>query len=55
MSKRLVIIEEDRLLEIFVEALKIATGGNLKDVPYVSHADKKDKYLTREEAAKKCQ
>jgi len=52
MSKGgLVVIEEDRLLEIVAKAVEAAIGGYFKDVPYVSLAERKDKYLTREEAA----
>ncbi len=53
MSKRLVVIEEDRLLEMLVEAVKIATGGNLTGVPYVSLEKEEKEYLTRDEAAEK--
>jgi len=53
MSKGLVVIEEDRLLEMLVEAMKIATGGNLTGVPYVSLEKEDKEYLTRDEAAKK--
>jgi len=49
MSKGgLVVIEEDRLIELF----RIAIVGYFKDVPYVSLSEQKNKNLTREEAAK---
>jgi hypothetical protein len=51
MSKGLVVIEEDRLLEIVSKAVETAIGGYFKDVPYNSLTEEKGGYLTREEAA----
>ena len=53
MSKRLVDIDEDRLLEIFSKAMEIAIVRYFTDVPYYSHDEKNDdEYLSMEEITK---
>ena len=53
MSKdRFIIFDESMLSEVVIKAVETAIGGYFKDVPYVSLAEQRSKYLTRDEAAK---